>query len=129
MESKYLLISANATDSKGNSLFIPLKGNRKFKASSFLIKSLKEDGQVYPVLCFEKNPGYYLVVDGQHRLDGLKQLNLNVELKIYSKSDKNENEEEFIDKLIRSANSTSKNWSNKDHLNWNMKFNSNPLFK
>lgn len=129
MESRYLIVNSNTKDSNGKSIFIPLRGNRKFKASQFLIDSLKEDGQVYPVICFEKNPGYYLIVDGQHRLDGLQKLNFPVELKIYKKSDELENESEFIDKLIRSSNSTSKNWSNIDHLNWHSNFNSNPVYK
>lgn len=129
MESRYLIIPSTKVDDKGKSVFIPLKGNRKYKASPYLIESLREDKQVYPVICFENNPGYYLIVDGQHRLDGLKKLNAPVELKIYRKTDPSENELEFIDKLIRSANSTSKNWNNSDHLNWNVKFNSDPTYK
>lgn len=127
METKYVILDSNKKDSHGKSVFKSLIGNRKYKASEYLINSLKEDGQVYPVLCYEKNPGYYLIIDGQHRLDGLQKLKLPVELKVY-KFDESDNEKQLISHLIRSANSTSKNWSKTDHINFMVAFEKDPIY-
>ena len=68
MESRYLIIPSTKVDDKGKSVFIPLKGNRKYKASPYLIESLREDKQVYPVICFENNPGRLWQCDSPFQL-------------------------------------------------------------
>ena len=85
-------------------LFKIMVGNRTLVANNKLEKEIIKDGQIQPIIINKQNE----VIDGQHRLQILKNLEMPVKFII--------NEDAKINNVV-SINSSSKNWTNTDYLN------------
>lgn len=87
------------------SLFKKMKGNRSVSSNSNLEEEIKEMGQLSPVLVNSR----YEIIDGQHRVEVLKKLNMPV---IFIISD------HIVPRTVISINSTQRNWKDEEYLNF-----------
>lgn len=86
------------------SYFKKMLGNRDVEKYSALKSRIEEDGQISPVVINEKQE----VIDGQHRLEILKELGRPVEFIVKNGAD-------FVS--VISMNTAQKNWMPIDYLN------------
>lgn len=87
---------------KDYSLFKKITGNRKVKLRPDLMKSIKDEGLINPIIINEE----YEVLDGQHRLAACEALGVSVE---YMKRT-------FNDQTLVAVNTTQQRWVTSDYL-------------
>ena len=94
---------------KDYNLFESVNGNRAIDALHVerLVKSIESVGNISSITCTKKGNNY-VIIDGQHRFEACKKLNIPVIIDLY-KNIKNE--------AILFLNKDQRRWSQKDYLN------------
>lgn len=124
-------------------IFKRLDGNRKVILSLNknnlvtkrleLFDSLKTFEQISDVLCcwhtFSSEEKILVILDGQHRKAACEILNIPIDVKIFSQEDGSPLTDEQISEIVKTANNSSKPWTNLQHLEWDAIFNGNPWSK
>lgn len=87
-----------------------------------LMLNIKHGWLISPIVCFIKD-GFYVIVDGQHRVQICKYLGKPISLLLYSNSDGSELSNEQVDYVVKAANCFHENWRDEDHLKWDSEFN------
>lgn len=92
-----------------------MKTNRLITKSNVVtkVKSVLKYGQFRPVLVvWNSKKNCYFIIDGQHLIEALKQLKMEINCLIY----KFDNEKDITDFMI-TVNTTAKSWSLEDYIN------------
>ena len=106
-----------------------LKNGGLKKSRQTIFNSLKEDDQYSDVICCWRNlpeGRFLMIIDGQHRSNYLKLIKKPIDIKILSKDDGSDLNNEEIDKAIRVLNALTINWKNPEYLRWGKRWNKNP---
>lgn len=134
MKKEYRTIKPEEFD-----IFKRIKGNRKVLISlnknNFVTKrlelfeSLKTFEQISDVLCcwhiYDSGEKVLTILDGQHRLAACQILKIPLDVKIFSQEDDSILTNEQVNEIVKTANNTSKPWTNLQHLEWDSIFNGN----